>query len=139
MKNYWLEKRRLRLPSNDALTEAIVVVQRKEWDELYVLQAQQLTIMLARLANCLIDYSGPKIEAKLIDRDDAVQEIIGNVWEKLPRFDPAKGKAFNWVTTVMLGLLRQMVSFRHTKKYPELKRKYAEHLAGTKRPEEETA
>ena len=139
MKNHWLEQHRLRLPSNDDLTEAIVIVQRKEWDVAYVLANQRLAMMLFGLTDNIIRFSGlkliEKITPKIIDKDDLVQEIVCTVYEKLGRFDPDKGKAFNWCTTVILGLLRQLVTFSHTGKYPELKRKYAEHMARRKADE----
>jgi hypothetical protein len=62
----------------------------------------------------------------LIDEDDAVQEGVMICFEKIDRFDPRKGKAFNYMTTCILNHFRQL--YRTARNYNELKRKYLSHL-----------
>ena len=58
----------------------------------------------------------------LIDVDDAVQEGVMICFEKIDRFDPTKGKAFNYMTTCVLNHFRQL--YRTARNYNELKKKY---------------
>lgn len=60
----------------------------------------------------------------LIDIDDAVQEGVMICFEKIDRFDPEKGKAFNYMTTCILNHFRQM--YRTARNYNELKKRYLE-------------
>jgi DNA-directed RNA polymerase specialized sigma subunit len=61
-----------------------------------------------------------------VDFDDAVQEGVLICFEKIDRFDPRKGKAFNYLTTCVLNNFRQM--YRSARNYTELKRKYLAFL-----------
>lgn len=61
-----------------------------------------------------------------IDRDDALQEGVMICFEKLDRFKPERGKAFNYYTTCTLNHYRQL--YRTAKNYNELKRRFHEHL-----------
>jgi hypothetical protein len=47
-------------------------------------------------------------------------------FEKIDRFDPRKGKAFNYMTTCILNHFRQL--YRTARNYNELKKKYLKHL-----------
>ena len=62
----------------------------------------------------------------LIDEQDAVQEGVMICFEKIDRFDPVKGKAFNYMTTCILNHYRQL--YRTARNYNELKRKYHNFL-----------
>jgi DNA-directed RNA polymerase specialized sigma24 family protein len=62
----------------------------------------------------------------LIDQDDAVQEGVMICFEKIDRFDPKKGKAFNYMTTCILNHFRQL--YRTARNYNELKRKYLDFI-----------
>jgi len=62
----------------------------------------------------------------LIDSDDQIQEGVMICFEKIDRFDPKKGKAFNYMTTCILNHFRQM--YRTSRNYNELKRKYQLYL-----------
>jgi len=62
----------------------------------------------------------------LIDQDDAVQEGVMICFEKIDRFDPQKGKAFNYMTTCILNHFRQM--YRSARNYNELKKRYLDHV-----------
>jgi DNA-directed RNA polymerase specialized sigma subunit len=61
---------------------------------------------------------------KLIDRDDALQEGVVACFSKIGLFDPERGKAFNWFTTIILNHFRQL--YRSAKNYIELKRRFLE-------------
>ena len=63
----------------------------------------------------------------LIDADDAVQEGVMICFEKIDRFDPCKGKAFNYMTTCILNHFRQL--YRTARNYNELKKKYHDFLS----------
>lgn len=63
----------------------------------------------------------------LIDQDDAVQEGVVICFEKIDRFDPKKGKAFNYMTTCILNHFRQL--YRTARNYNELKRRYLDFLS----------
>ena len=62
-----------------------------------------------------------------IDIDDAIQEGVLICFEKINRFDPRKGKAFNYMTTCILNHFRQL--YRSARNYNELKRKYQNFLS----------
>ena len=57
-----------------------------------------------------------------IDLDDAVQEGVLICFEKIDRFDPRKGKAFNYMSTCILNHFRQL--YRSARNYNELKKRY---------------
>ena len=59
-----------------------------------------------------------------IDEDDAVQEGVLICFERAEKFDPAKGKAFNYMTTCILNHFRQL--WRSARNYQELKKRYNE-------------
>lgn len=58
-----------------------------------------------------------------IDEDDAIQEGVLICFERVEKFDPTKGKAFNYMTTCILNHFRQL--WRTAKNYNELKKKYS--------------
>lgn len=74
------------------------------------------------LSNNIVRYA----KFYLIDADDAVQEGVMICFEKIDRFDPKKGKAFNYMTTCILNHFRQL--YRTARNYNELKRKYHDFL-----------
>lgn len=61
---------------------------------------------------------------KLIDKEDALQEGVLACLSKVQRFNPDRGKAFNWFTTIILNHYRQL--YRTCKNDINLKRKYIE-------------
>jgi len=63
----------------------------------------------------------------LIDPDDAIQEGVMICFEKIDRFDPDKGKAFNYMTTCIINHFRQL--YRTARNYNELKKKYHDFLS----------
>jgi DNA-directed RNA polymerase specialized sigma subunit len=62
-----------------------------------------------------------------IDIDDAIQEGVLICFEKINRFDPRKGKAFNYMTTCILNHFRQL--YRSARNYNELKKRYHNFLS----------
>lgn len=58
----------------------------------------------------------------LIEPDDAIQEGVMICFEKVDRFIPSKGKAFNYMTTCIANHYRQL--HRTSKNYNELKKKF---------------
>lgn len=63
----------------------------------------------------------------LIDPDDSAQEGVLICFEKLDRFDPRYGKAFNYMTTCILNHFKQL--YRSARNYTELKKKYQDHIS----------
>lgn len=61
---------------------------------------------------------------KLIDKEDALQEGVLVCLSKIERFDPDRGKAFNWFTTIILNHYRQL--YRTYKNDINLKKRYIE-------------
>lgn len=77
-------------------------------------------ILSTNIANYYINrYSG-------IDVDDATQEAVLICFEKIDRFDPKKGRAFNYMTTCVINHFRQI--YRSNRNYNELKKKYFTYL-----------
>lgn len=82
----------------------------------------ELAIAFYTLSQNIVRYA----KFNLIDQDDAVQEGVMICFEKIDRFDPKKGKAFNYMTTCVLNHFRQL--YRTARNYNELKRKYLDFL-----------
>lgn len=83
---------------------------------------QQLAIAFLTLSENIVRYA----KFNLIDIDDAIQEGVMICFEKIDRFDPQKGKAFNYMTTCILNHYRQL--YRTARNYNELKKKYHDFL-----------
>lgn len=78
---------------------------------------EHLCGQLLLLAQNVVRYT----KFNLIDADDAVQESVMVCFDKIDRFVPSKGKAFNYMTTVIWNSLRQL--YRGAKNYNEFKKK----------------
>jgi len=63
---------------------------------------------------------------QLIDKDDALQEGVMICFEKLDKFKPERGRAFNYYTTCTLNHYRQL--YRTAKNYNEFKKRYHQHI-----------
>lgn len=61
-----------------------------------------------------------------VEVDDAIQESVLICFEKIDRFDPRKGKAFNYFSTLEINSARQL--YRSAKNYGELKKRYGSIL-----------
>lgn len=83
---------------------------------------QKLAVAFFTLSENIVRYA----KFQLIDADDAIQEGVMICFDKIDRFDPRKGKAFNYMTTCILNHFRQL--YRTARNYNELKRKYLNHI-----------
>lgn len=83
----------------------------------------ELTVAFYLLSENIVRYR----KFNLIDPDDAIQEGVMICFEKVDRFDPYKGKAFNYMTTCIINHFRQL--YRTARNYNELKKKYHDHLS----------
>jgi hypothetical protein len=83
---------------------------------------QKLAVAFFTLSENIVRYA----KFQLIDADDAIQEGVMICFDKIDRFDPRKGKAFNYMTTCILNHFRQL--YRTARNYNELKRKYLHHV-----------
>lgn len=87
------------------------------------LQTEQL---LARQFQMLSENLVRFAKFHLLDIDDALQEGVVICFEKINRFDPSKGKAFNYMTTCIMNHFRQL--YRSARNYNELKKRFHEFL-----------
>lgn len=85
----------------------------------------QLTTEFYKLSENIVRYA----KFSLIDQDDAIQEGVMICLEKVGRFDPNKGRAFNYMTTCILNHFRQL--YRSARNFNELKKRYHEFLSAT--------
>jgi hypothetical protein len=83
---------------------------------------QNLAIVFYTLSENIVRYA----KFQLIDMDDAIQEGVMICFEKIDRFNPKKGKAFNYMTTCILNHFRQL--YRTARNYNELKKRYLNHI-----------
>jgi DNA-directed RNA polymerase specialized sigma subunit len=88
----------------------------KEYNEAQSILAQAFYT----LSNNIVRYA----KFSHLDDDDAVQEGVLICFERSEKFDPKKGKAFNYMTTCILNHFRQL--WRSAKNYNELKRRYSD-------------
>lgn len=77
-----------------------------------------LSVDFQLLSQNLVRYT----KFSFLDPDDALQEGIIICFEKVDRFVPKKGRAFNYMTTCIINHFRQL--YRTARNYNELKRKY---------------
>jgi DNA-directed RNA polymerase specialized sigma subunit len=105
-------------PDSWLLTEKEFKIISSEYEEVQ----EQLAIAFYTLSENIVRYA----KFNLIDQDDAVQEGVMICFEKIDRFDPDKGKAFNYMTTCILNHFRQL--YRTARNYNELKRKYLDFI-----------
>jgi DNA-directed RNA polymerase specialized sigma subunit len=91
----------------------------EEYQELQI----ELTTAFYLLSENIVRYR----KFNLIDPDDAIQEGVMICFEKVDRFDPEKGKAFNYMTTCIINHFRQL--YRTARNYNELKKKYQDFLS----------
>jgi DNA-directed RNA polymerase specialized sigma subunit len=84
----------------------------------------ELMEMFDKLISNIIDSFGFKME-----KDDARQECFFLVLKTLRNFNPNKGKAFNFFTTIILNNLKLL--FTKHKKYNEKINSYIEKVTGS--------
>ena len=84
----------------------------------------ELMDMFDKLISNIIDSFGFKME-----KEDAKQECFFLILKTLKNFNPQKGKAFNFFTTIILNNLKLM--FTKHKKYNEKINNYIEKVTGS--------
>lgn len=84
----------------------------------YSKSQSELALAFYTLAEHLVRYAKDII----VDIDDAIQEGVVICFEKIDRFNPEKGKAFNYLTTCVLNHYRQL--WRTHKNYKLLKERF---------------
>ena len=89
--------------------------------EFYKTHQEQLAFAFYTLSENIVNFTKFNI-----DVDDAIQEGVLICFEKIDRFDPSKGKAFNYMTTCILNHFRHL--YRSSRNYNELKKKYFNHI-----------
>ena len=89
----------------------------------YDITQRDLATAFYTLSENIVRYA----KINLIDPDDSVQEGVLICFEKLDRFDPRFGKAFNYMTTCILNHFKQL--YRSARNYTELKKKYQDHMS----------
>jgi len=107
------------------LKEEMMKLKQKEYRQVltdYHDSQSQLAMAFFTLSENIIRYR----KFHFVDVDDAIQEFVMICFEKIDRFDPKKGKAFNYMTTCILNHYRQL--YRTARNYNELKRKYHDFL-----------
>jgi DNA-directed RNA polymerase specialized sigma subunit len=92
--------------------------QHKEICASFIAHQEQLAYAFYILSENIASYA----RFQGIDVDDAIQEGVLICFEKIDRFDPRKGKAFNYMTTCILNHYRQI--YRSIRNYNELKKRY---------------
>lgn len=98
--------------------EDLYLIANKDHDE----AKKHLAIAFFTLSENIVRYA----KFQLIDMDDAIQEGVMICFDKINRFDPRKGKAFNYMTTCILNHFRQL--YRSARNYNELKKRYLKHV-----------
>jgi glutamate racemase len=112
MKNYWLDKKKNNIPTCKDLQEATVDFQNNRTTK----NAERLCEMFKVLVETILKYFGDKID--LGDRKQVTVECMATCFTKLRRYNPQKGKAFNFFTTIILSHMRQI--YRTRRAYAEL-------------------
>lgn len=111
------QKRQLSVQQEKQLLDAHRFSYQKAENDFAVAQ-QQLALDFYRLSENLVRYA----KFPYLDSDDALQEGVVICFEKVDRFVPNKGRAFNYMTTCVLNHFRQL--YRTAKNQNELKKKY---------------
>ena len=88
----------------------------------YEATQNNLAIAFYTLSENIVRYA----KFNLIDIDDAIQEGVLVCFEKLDRFNPKIGKAFNYMTTCILNHFKQL--YRSARNYNELKKRYQDFM-----------
>ena len=104
----------------DSLDNKLILYKEINLD--YLESQNDLAVAFYTLSENIVKYA----KFQFIDDDDAIQEGVVICFEKIDRFDPDKGKAFNYMTTCILNHFRQL--YRSAKNYQELKRRYLNYL-----------
>ena len=90
--------------------------------------SNKLATAFQTLTEILLDSYRHKSILLKYHREDIIQECVLICYEKLKRFDPDKGKAFNYFSTIIISQLRQWNYVAKRNQYPELRKKYQQNL-----------
>ncbi len=117
MKNYWLDKNKF---TNLELEEAVV-----GWKNSVDLESlpRFAEIITKKILVSYPSFVAPNQEEK----EEEIGECVRFVCEKINKFDPTKGVAFNFCTTLIMSMLRQLKQVRKYREKP-----YAKSLATKK-------
>lgn len=96
-------------------------IMHKEASERLEIAQNQLAAAFYILSENIVKYT----KFNLIDHEDTIQEAVMTCFEKIDRFNPTKGKAFCYSTTICINVLRQI--YRTAKNYEELKKKFLDY------------
>ena len=122
MKNDWLKRKNKRQADRKTLESIDEIV--KNWNETGT-GTDKIAMILNVLATNVIDYLKPDLESS--KRAECHSEMVEVCKIKLGRLDTTKGRTFNYCTTIMLAVLRQLtVKPRDMKK---MKEEYHEYIA----------
>lgn len=102
--------------SNNVLTDGIVRWQQEQTPA----HQAELEMYFDVLASAIVKYT--RFKNIGLTRDEQIKELVQISFAKVNRFNPCKGKAFNYFTTVMINQLRQLY-----RKHKAIKDKEATH------------
>lgn len=122
MINEWLSRRKPLRNLGDRLQDAIVEYWASVICEDRLEKQQVLVDIFYEIAESIVNFKCRNQRLDYIFAEDAVQECVLIAWEKTERYDPKKGRALNFFTTVMMSQLRQL--YRAPKRYNHLKDQY---------------
>lgn len=125
MNNEWLTRKEKRKTIDKATLDGIDQVV-KNWQETGK-GADKILVILHALADRVIDYLKPAGFKTQGLREEVAEEMINGCIVRMRRVNTEKGRAFNFFTTIMLAILRQMTATR--KDYKEMKEQYREYIA----------
>jgi len=120
--NEWLKRKQKRTINKTTLDNIDGVV--KNWQETGKGTDKIFTILNA-LAEQVINYLKPDLTCGL--REEYHEEMVSGCLVRLRRVNTDRGRAFNFFTTIMLAILRQLTMTR--KDYKQMKEQYREYLA----------
>jgi hypothetical protein len=122
--NEWLNRKNKRKELDCKTLDQIDKV-IKNWQETGE-GSEKILTMLDTLANKVIDYLKPDgLEPRL--KEEIHEEMVNGCIVRLRRVNTDKERSFNYFTTVMLAILRQITMTRKDMK--KMKEKYREYLA----------
>lgn len=111
-------EKRLKHKKNPLQDVAVYVDLHEDAKKRFEQSNVDLALSFMTLSEHLVRYAKDII----VDSDDAIQEGAMICFEKIDRFNPEIGKAFNYMTTCILNHYRQI--YRTDKNYRELKERF---------------
>ena len=76
--------------------------------KVYYAAEEQLQDAFSILAERIVSVFSRVDWNKVWKKDDVIESMVECAWAKADKFNPAKGRAFNFYTTVMLCQIRQL-------------------------------